>query len=80
MFCFQYSLTQAAVAAQFKTGFAYENLRLFKAIENAMGHSCTTFYTLSVYQRRLITLSAVIMARVRERWEKQLADILLSFK
>lgn len=34
-----------------------------------------TFYALYVPQRRVIALSVVIMAGVRVRWEKQLADI-----
>lgn len=38
------SLIKSA-AAQLKTGFAYENLTLFKAIENALGRSSTTFCT-----------------------------------
>lgn len=39
-----------------------------------------TFQALYVSQRSLISLSAVIIAEVRERREKQLADRLLSFK
>lgn len=75
-----------SAAAQLKTSFAYENLTLFKAIENTLGRSCTTlctensFCVLYVPQRGLITLSVVIMAGVRVRWEKQLADTPLSFK
>lgn len=69
-----------------KTGFAYEYLTLFNVIENALTALAqrsalkNTFCVLYVSQRRLITLSVVIMAGLRVRWEKQLADIPLSFK
>lgn len=39
-----------------------------------------TFLALCASRRRLISLSAAIIAEVRERREKQLADRLLSFK
>lgn len=41
----------APAAAQLKTGFAYENLTLSKAVENAMGHSCTMFCTEDYFLR-----------------------------
>lgn len=75
-----------SAAAQLKTGFAYENLTLFNAIENTLKDLAqrsalkNTFCVLYVSHRRLLTLSVVIMAEVRVRWEKQLADIPLSFK
>jgi len=50
----------------------WDNLAQGSALKN-------TFCVLYVPPRRLITLSVVIMAGVRERWEKQLADTPLSF-